>query len=431
MPDDVGPIRIAIKLRQPPGNAPDEARLPPVVQSAISLLAGGRHTEGELNARVAAAGDSQALLRWLHALANLADGNRLAYALEAAGRPIATIEPLEPGAVWPPLPRESREPRRLSRFAYLRRDGDRIALESPLARARVILESEAVGLVVPWATGAFASVLDAWNLLEPEGAEPPAASMWEFHDALFHHASRLRAGRPSGATYRFEHQVAQWPAVKPRGPGRRIALPTPDMSALATREPPFAAIAEARRSVRSARSVLTLDELAAVLFRTLRVRSVEGGDRFETIRRPVPSGGALHVLELYVAVRQCKGLQPGVFWYDARAHELETVSADDGLAAALVDQASRSWGRQFPPPDVLLTLGARVPRVAWKYEGAAYRLVLLEVGVVMQMLYLIATAMGLAPCAVGNGDPSLFARITGSDPFEETSVGEFALSGRI
>jgi hypothetical protein len=45
-------------------------------------------------------------------------------------------------------------------------------------------------------------------------------------------------------------------------------------------------------------------------------------------------------------------------------------------------------------------------------------------------MYLAATAMGLAPCALGAGDSDLFARATGIDYYAETSVGEFLLGSR-
>ena len=45
-------------------------------------------------------------------------------------------------------------------------------------------------------------------------------------------------------------------------------------------------------------------------------------------------------------------------------------------------------------------------------------------------MYLTATAMELAPCAIGTGDSDLFARASGLDYYEETSVGEFALGSR-
>jgi hypothetical protein len=47
--------------------------------------------------------------------------------------------------------------------------------------------------------------------------------------------------------------------------------------------------------------------------------------------------------------------------------------------------------------------------------------------VLYQTMYLAATAMGLAPCAVGGGDADLFARAAGVDYYAETSVGEFLL----
>jgi hypothetical protein len=38
--------------------------------------------------------------------------------------------------------------------------------------------------------------------------------------------------------------------------------------------------------------------------------------------------------------------------------------------------------------------------------------------------------MGLAPCALGAGDPAVFAEATGLDPLIEGTVGEFILGSR-
>jgi SagB-type dehydrogenase family enzyme len=81
-------------------------------------------------------------------------------------------------------------------------------------------------------------------------------------------------------------------------------------------------------------------------------------------------------------------------------------------------------------PQVLLVLTARFERMAWKYETMAYAAMLKHVGVIFQTLYLVATAMGLAPCALGSGASDLFARATGLDPLVEGSVGEFVLGTR-
>jgi hypothetical protein len=49
------------------------------------------------------------------------------------------------------------------------------------------------------------------------------------------------------------------------------------------------------------------------------------------------------------------------------------------------------------------------------------------VGVLYQTMYLVATAMGLAPCALGGGDSALFSEAVGANSLEESSVGEFIL----
>ena len=79
---------------------------------------------------------------------------------------------------------------------------------------------------------------------------------------------------------------------------------------------------------------------------------------------------------------------------------------------------------------VLLVVAARFQRLAWKYASIAYALTLEHVGVLYQTMYLAATAMGLAPCALGAGNSDLFARAAGTDWCAETSVGEFLLGSK-
>jgi oxazoline/thiazoline dehydrogenase len=81
------------------------------------------------------------------------------------------------------------------------------------------------------------------------------------------------------------------------------------------------------------------------------------------------------------------------------------------------------------PPDVLITLAARFQRIAWKYQSMAYATILKNTGALYQQMYLVATAMNLAPCGLGGGDSDLFAEAAGLDYYAETSVGEFMLSG--
>ena len=65
--------------------------------------------------------------------------------------------------------------------------------------------------------------------------------------------------------------------------------------------------------------------------------------------------------------------------------------------------------------------------MSWKYSAIAYSLILKDVGVLLQTLYLTATDMNLGGCAIGTGNIELFARMTGQDFHAEGPVGQFAL----
>ncbi len=78
-------------------------------------------------------------------------------------------------------------------------------------------------------------------------------------------------------------------------------------------------------------------------------------------------------------------------------------------------------------PQVLITIAARFGRVSWKYSSIAYALILKDVGVLIQTLYLMATDMGLGGCAIGTTNIDLFAKMTGIEFHVEGPVGQFAL----
>ena len=84
----------------------------------------------------------------------------------------------------------------------------------------------------------------------------------------------------------------------------------------------------------------------------------------------------------------------------------------------------------IPETQALVIVTARFARVMRRYRSIAYALILRDTGVLYQTLYLAATDLGLAPCALGVGDAAIFAEATGLDPLIEGSVGEFLLGGR-
>jgi SagB-type dehydrogenase family enzyme len=79
------------------------------------------------------------------------------------------------------------------------------------------------------------------------------------------------------------------------------------------------------------------------------------------------------------------------------------------------------------PPQILITIAARFGRVSWKYSSIAYALILKDVGVLLQTLYLMATDMELGVCAIGIANIELFAKMTGVEFHVEGPVGQFAI----
>jgi SagB-type dehydrogenase family enzyme len=150
------------------------------------------------------------------------------------------------------------------------------------------------------------------------------------------------------------------------------------------------------------------------------------GPDIDFTRRPYPSAGSAYELELYLVVANCTGLDRGLYHYDADRHALVAIEARaQDIEAQL---ASAQFAMDAPAsPQILITIAARFDRIAWKYSGIAYSLILKNVGVLLQTLYLAATDLGLGGCAIGTSNIDLFAEMTGQEFYVEGPVGQFAL----
>ncbi len=129
-------------------------------------------------------------------------------------------------------------------------------------------------------------------------------------------------------------------------------------------------------------------------------------------------------------VNACDGLDAGLYYYDPQGHRLVRLRGCTADVEHLLRDAAASASIPAERVQVLIILASRFPRLAWKYASIAYALTLKHVGVVYQTMYLVATAMGLAPCALGGGDSDCFARAAGIEYEAETSVGEFLIGSR-
>ena len=273
----------------------------------------------------------------------------------------------------------------------------------------------------------------------PEAVRESALESWEFHDLLFHAASRRgRSDSQFGGTYRLPH-VPPPPALKPPASTGFCDLYRPNLERLEREDPPLAKVQEQRRSLRQYGSpAMTAEQLGEFLYRVARLKrhwqaetpAPWGPVTMDFTERPYPAGGGLYELEFYTVIADCRDLSPGLYHYGPQTHRLAKVCGMTRDVEALLYEAAASAGISRQTLQVLVLLTARFQRLAWKYESIAYSLTLKHVGVVYQTMYLAATAMGLAPCALGCGDSDLFSRSAGTDYYVETSVGEFLLGSK-
>ncbi|MCE5333083.1 MAG: SagB family peptide dehydrogenase [Desulfobacteraceae bacterium] len=341
----------------------------------------------------------------------------------------------------------------LSRFAYLRNDHGVMTLGSPLGYAKLRLIHPAAlkavhSLLKPQTAAELAesmpeldeeSALSFMNFLanagavqESDGERPtredsdPALAQWAFHDLLFHAGNRLgRHSDPYGGTFPFKDRFAPLPVVKKRMSDQVIPLYKPDLDRLAAEDIPFSRVLEGRQSIRAyGDAPLSVDQLGEFLYRSAHIKHI--ADEAGVSWRPSPGGGALHELEIYPVVQACEGLDFGLYHYDPLAHELCRLPAPEPLVQHLLGWGEMA-GQLEQPPQILLVLAARFQRIQIKYQSVTYAVILKNVGCLYQTMYLVATAMGLAPCALGGGDSDLFSRAAGLDYYAETSVGEFLL----
>jgi len=373
----------------------------------------------------------------------------LCYSVRSGGRDVATAEAFGPGLPLSPERGTLPERVRLSRFAIASAGRDAAAIGSAVARARLRIHDPALlGVLLSMAAprpGAevagllplpegetLARLLLASGVLvacdEHGVAVEDGAPLgdWNLHDALFH--ARTRWGLRAAPESVMSPAVATMPSlVKPPMSDQVIVLPT---SATAPAVSLGEVLRTRRSNLRSGDSVMTLGQLGDLLDAAARIQRVRPPvpphQPYEAGHRPYPSGGACHPLETYVAVARCDGLSQGLYHYDPLHHRLEVLAGREPHAARLVAHYP-DLDAAAGPRQVVLVITARFARISRKYDEIAYALLLKEAGAYLQTLYLVATALGLAPCALGGGDASLIAHAIGCSVWEESSVAEFSV----
>ena len=252
-----------------------------------------------------------------------------------------------------------------------------------------------------------------------------------------------------------------------------VSLPQPDKAVLAN-DDLYACIQKRRSQRQWTRASLSIEELSFLLWATQGVQEVLD-DGYATLRT-VPSAGARHAFETYLAVNRVEGIDQGLYRYLALSHELlphygvnerrvrvlDRRISTPNRREAKSDEYSGGRDRRVGPPDrravsedrrigpdappsdperareqlLRATFGQRfvanaavvfiwscVPyRAEWRYSIAAHKNMLLDAGHLCQNLYLACEAIGAGTCAVAAYDQDALDAFLKLDGQEEYAI---------
>ncbi|TMA81416.1 MAG: SagB/ThcOx family dehydrogenase [Deltaproteobacteria bacterium] len=245
-------------------------------------------------------------------------------------------------------------------------------------------------------------------------------------DELYHCNSKHTAARLAfvGARQRRRRErtiAALYDAAKNRfksyASAPQIALPRTRVTLATTLD----AALDRRRSRRDLGTPApSADELGTLLARAYGTC----GERAGVLARPVPSGGGLYPLEIYVLQFPEGGLDEGVYHYHPGDHALERLRSS-------CDRARAADASMYPEivarASLVLVVVADMPRTRVKYGERAYRLALLEAGHVSQNLYLVCAALGLGIVALDGFYDDRIHAVLDLDGVNEIALVVFAV----
>jgi SagB-type dehydrogenase family enzyme len=368
--------------------------------------------------------------------------------------PLLSAVPVTAEPAFRPDPVRPDQVVQLSRFAAVRRLAGVPVVESPRAPYRVVLHEQSAarvatglatatrlpalaalaGLAVPVVADIVAFLVAAGVVVEvgEDGQTPddaPVCRLWTYHELLFH--VRTRTAHRDGEVAAEDPPGRNRAPVTKRPPaGRRFPLHRPDPGRLAQTDPTLTELLEHDHACpRFTTAQLTAAQLGELLFRAARVRamgpahSALGAGDDEASQRPYVSIAGRYELELYLTVNRCADLPKGIYHYDPAEHALTLLRDDPAALNALLDLA-RVAAANSRRPAALITVTARMERVAPVFGGAAYATALMHVGALQQTLYLCALAMGLSAHPVTADASDTVDRLLGLQWPAEIGVGE-------
>lgn len=194
-----------------------------------------------------------------------------------------------------------------------------------------------------------------------------------------------------------------------------VSLPKPNDNILKIRD--YDDIVTNRNTYREYEDeIIRLDELSYLLWASQGVRHISQNG-MATFRN-VPSGGARHAFETYIAVDRVEGLQKGVYRYLPIEHALLLVRKEDDYKDRII---SASLDQKFVGKAPMQLIYTCIPyREEWRYSDESYKLMMIDLGIITESVYLTSTALSFGTCAIGAYVQKLmdeFVEVDGEEEF--------------
>jgi len=226
-----------------------------------------------------------------------------------------------------------------------------------------------------------------------------------------------------GVDWPIEEKMKALPTTRAPPQFKRIAAAAPiRLPAHEVQADTFFETLHARRTHRDfAKTAVSLESVSNLLQTTWGVQGYVQTNVFGKLPyKTSPSGGARHPIEVYLVALRVKGLERGIYHYQARDNLLTKIP---GKASARRASAYCADQPYFGEAAALFVMTAVFARTMWKYGRArAYRVVLLETGHLGQTFCLTATRLGLAPFSTAALKDSLIEKDLGIDGISESVV---------
>ncbi|SLN70233.1 Nitroreductase family protein [Roseovarius albus] len=170
---------------------------------------------------------------------------------------------------------------------------------------------------------------------------------------------------------------------------------------------------------------ISQDAIATILHYGYGILGTDHWGTAEFLERPVPSGGGMYPLELYLLTRRVTNLEDGIYHYAPLSHGLEQVRA-----VTLPDPLIRYlFMGQYPvlTAAAIVIISAAPGRSMKKYGDRGYRYMLFEAGHIAQNMNLAACALGLETLNLGGFFDDEINRLCGAKRDEQLPLYAVAI----